>query len=175
MERIGLPDVFAVSPTVEEEIDPDARPGELVAFWSLQKAKSVAVSFADDIVIAADTIVWHDGKVIGKPRDESGAAVTLRHLSGDRHEVYTGLTVIKGDTVVTETEMSAVYMRAMSEDEIAAYIKTGEPMDKAGAYGIQERGALLCERVDGDFYNVMGLPVYRLGKILSSLGVNLFS
>lgn len=175
MRRIGLRDAEIVPPGVEEEPIRGIPPGELAAYWSLKKAESVAGDCGPgDVVIAGDTVVWHDGNILGKPADEADAFKMLTMLSGAWHTVYTGLTVIRDGKIITQAEATSVLMRSMTPGEIEAYIKTGEPMDKAGAYGIQERGALLCERIDGDFYNVMGLPLFRLGRILASLGLNLF-
>ena len=126
----------------------------------------------DAIVLAADTVVTLDGAVLGKPADEAAARQMLSALSGRRHQVYTGLTVLRGQEAYTEHEMTEVTFRALSQTEVEAYIATGEPMDKAGAYGIQGYGALLVEGISGDYYNVMGLPVCRLGRILAGMGVD---
>lgn len=124
------------------------------------------------VVIAADTVVALDGAVLGKPADESDAARMLSALSGRTHQVFTGLTVACGADVRTVSEETAVTFRPLTAEEIEAYIATGEPMDKAGAYGIQGYGALFIEGISGDYYNVMGLPVCRLGQILGQLGMN---
>ena len=113
-----------------------------------------------------------DGAVLGKPADESDAARMLSALSGRTHQVFTGLTVACGADVRTVSEETAVTFRPLTAEEIAAYVRTGEPMDKAGAYGIQGYGALLVEGIRGDYYNVMGLPVCRLGGLLRELGVD---
>ena len=126
----------------------------------------------DAVVIAADTVVALDGAVLGKPADELEAFKMLSTLSGCRHQVYTGLTVLRGEERHTVSEETTVAFRELSEEEISCYIQTGEPMDKAGAYGIQGFGALLIEGIQGDYYNVMGLPVCRLGGILRQLGVD---
>ena len=126
----------------------------------------------DAVVIAADTVVALDGAVLGKPADELEAFKMLSTLSGCRHQVYTGLTVLRGEERHTVSEETTVAFRELSEDEFSCYIQTGEPMDKAGAYGIQGFGALLIEGIQGDYYNVMGLPVCRLGGILRQLGVD---
>ena len=112
------------------------------------------------------------GAVLGKPADELEAFKMLSTLSGCRHQVYTGLTVLRGEERHTVSEETTVAFRELSEEEISCYIQTGEPMDKAGAYGIQGFGALLIEGIQGDYYNVMGLPVCRLGGILRQLGVD---
>ncbi len=173
VKRIGLTQCKIVDPRVEEKLLSDMPPEELVGHWSRRKAEAVSAS-PEDVVIAADTIVWFDGGALGKPSDAADAFGMLTMLAGNWHTVYTGLTVIHDGQTITEVESTAVLMRPMSTQEIEAYVATGEPLDKAGAYGVQERGALLCERVDGDFYNVMGLPLFRLGRVLADLGVNLF-
>ena len=150
---------------IDETMDPALPPKQEVA--RVSKCKALAVSRAeDDIVIAADTIVVCQGRVLGKPRTEEEAFEMLSLLSGRDHQVMTGLTVLKGSTAVTHTEVTDIHFRPLSPREIRAYIATGEPMDKAGAYGIQGGAALFAERLTGDYYNVMGLPVCRLWQIL---------
>ena len=171
LEMLGLE--FQVIPAKGEEVIPHgAGPDEAVQALSAQKAASVAAECpAEDVFIAADTIVWYNGAILGKPRDEQEAARMLSSLSGNTHTVYTGVTVRKGDTVVTGAEETQVRFRKLSGREIDAYIATGEPMDKAGAYGAQGLASLFVEGIDGDFFNVMGLPVCRLGKMLKEVGV----
>ncbi len=113
---------------------------------------------ADEIVITADTMVFLDGQKLGKPADEAEALAMLTALQGRRHTVCTGVTVRQGDRLETESETTEVSFRPVSREELLAYIATGEPMDKAGAYGIQGVGALLVEGICGDYFNVMGLP-----------------
>ena len=147
---------------------------ETAAMLSRAKAREVAARRdADDVVIAADTVVWLDGRLFGKPKDTGDAARMLRALSGRAHTVYTGVTVMRGGEAVTETEATEVRFRELADAEIEAYIATGEPMDKAGAYGAQGKGALFVEGITGDFFNVMGLPLCRLGKMLRHMGVSL--
>ena len=123
--------------------------------------------------VPADHLLGLDGAVLGKPRDEAAAFAMLSSLSGREHQVYTGVTVALGDRVVTQHEQTAVAFRELQPDEILGYIATGEPMDKAGAYGIQGLGALLVSGIRGDYHNVMGLPVFRLGRVLAGFGVDL--
>ena len=172
LEQMGVRD-FTVRPAVgEEKADPGLSPAELVEALSRQKAAEVAAGAApEDIVIAADTVVSVDGRVLGKPRDREDAEKMLSALSGREHTVYTGLTVRRGDEAVTEYEATAVRFRPLTAQEISNYVATGEPMDKAGAYGIQGYGCLLVEGISGDYFNVVGLPVCRLGKILARFGV----
>ena len=173
LEMLGL-NAEIVPAEGEEHIPAELEPGEAAAAVSAGKAREVHERRPDgDIVIAADTIVVLDGEIFGKPRDRESAFNMLRSLSGRTHEVYTGLCVIAGGRERTEYEKTEVTFRTLDDDEITAYINSGEPMDKAGAYGIQGRGALLAERIDGDFFNVMGLPVCRLGKLLKKQGVSL--
>jgi septum formation protein len=127
----------------------------------------------DDVVIAADTIVVCDGRVLGKPRDEEDAVATLRLLSGREHQVMTGVTVLRGEKSTTFTEVTDILFRELTEKEIRAYVATGEPMDKAGSYGIQGGAALFCRHMVGDYYNVMGLPVCRLGLALREIAPEL--
>ena len=119
-------------------------------------------------------MVFLDNDRLGKPRDEADALRMLTELSGRRHTVCTGVSVRRGSEVEAFTVSTAVYFRACTEAELTAYIATGEPMDKAGAYGIQGLGSLLVEKIDGDFYNVMGLPIERLGRVLTRFGVKFF-
>ena len=172
MEMIGLKGFKVVPDTGVEEIRPGLSPEQTVCAIALQKAKNVSqLCEKDDIIIAADTLVYLDGVPIGKPSDAQDAAGMLKALSGARHAVYTGIAIIKGDRHETCTEMTVVYFRELSDDEVTAYVATGEPLDKAGAYGAQGRGAVFVERVEGDFFNVMGLPLCRLTQMLKGFGV----
>ena len=174
MQMLGVSDLKVIPAVGEEKADPGLAPDELVKALAAHKAKEVGAKCSPaDIVVAADTIVWHLGRVYGKPHTEAEAAAMLRALSGDAHEVYTGVAVLRGDTLLLETERSAVHFRTLSDAEIDAYIRTGEPMDKAGAYGIQGRASLFVEGIEGDFFNVVGLPLCRLGLMLDKLGVRL--
>ncbi|MBQ7800924.1 MAG: septum formation inhibitor Maf [Oscillospiraceae bacterium] len=150
---------------IDETMDPAADPWAEVGRVSRAKAMATPRE-ADDVVVAADTIVVCQGRVLGKPHSEEEAAAMLRLLSGRDHQVMTGMTVLRGDAAETITEVTDVHFRDLSDREIRAYVATGEPMDKAGAYGIQGGGALFCTHMVGDYYNVMGLPVCRLGQML---------
>ena len=161
LERMGLSDFLIRPAQGEENFDPSLTPTQLVEALSRQKAEEISAGAGpEDIVIAADTVVSVDGRVLG-----------LAALSGREHTVYTGVTVRRGGETVTEHEATAVRFRPLTGEEIAAYVATGEPMDKAGAYGIQGYGCLLVEGISGDYFNVVGLPVCRLGKILARFGV----
>ena len=173
MQMLGVQDLKII-PAVGEEKAPDAHsPAELVKALAAHKAREVALQAGpEDIIIAADTIVWHRGCVFGKPHSEAEAADMLRALSGESHAVYTGVAVLRGDTLLSECERSAVHFRPLTEREISAYIATGEPMDKAGAYGIQGRGAMLVEGIRGDYFTVVGLPVCALAQALKRYGID---
>ena len=153
---------------IDESMDSRANPYAEVARVSQLKALAVPRD-PDDVVIAADTIVVCEGRVLGKPHDAEEARQMLRLLSGRDHQVMTGMTVLRGDKAAICTEVTDLRFRELSDREIDAYVATGEPMDKAGAYGIQGGAALFCERMVGDYYNVMGLPVCRLSKILHQI------
>ena len=174
LERMGVRDFQVVTPDIDEHMERDLPPDALVEAIAEEKAVAVCRQ-ADDpqaVVIAADTVVALDGAVLGKPADQADAFAMLSALAGKRHQVYTGVAVVgpKGTQVVSER--TEVAFRPLTEGEIRAYIATGEPMDKAGAYGIQGYGALLIEGIRGDYYNVMGLPVCRLGRMLAEAGVD---
>ena len=170
------PENLEIVPAVgEEAADPALPPDELVKALSRAKAAEVRSRCAApaDAVIGADTVVALDGAVLGKPRDKADARRMLRALSGRTHTVYTGVTVLRGAQSLSHAERTEVRFRALSDEEIERYIATGEPMDKAGAYGAQGYASLFVEHLDGDFFNVMGLPLCALGKLLKQLGVNL--
>ena len=151
---------------IDETMDPALPAEQEVARVSRAKAMATPAK-AEDVVIAADTIVVCNGKTLGKPKSKEQAVEMLTMLSGRDHQVMTGLTVRKGDTCRTVTEVTHLHFRKLSQREILDYVATGEPMDKAGAYGIQGGAALFVERLDGDYYNVMGLPVCRLWQMLA--------
>lgn len=164
LSLLGIP--FTVrAADIDETMDPEKPPFDEVARVSRLKALTVSRG-EEDIVIAADTIVVCQGKVLGKPHSEDEAASMLRLLSGRDHQVMTGCTILYGDRVETFTEVTSLHFCPLSEKEIQKYVQSGEPMDKAGAYGIQGGAALFCEKLEGDYYNVMGLPVCRLYETL---------
>ena len=164
LSLLGIP--FTVrAADIDETMDPEKPPFDEVA--RVSRLKALAVSRGEEnIVIAADTIVVCQGKVLGKPHSEDEAANMLRLLSGRDHQVITGGTILYGDRVEAFTEVTSLHFRPLSEKEIQKYVQSGEPMDKAGAYGIQGGAALFCEKLEGDYYNVMGLPVCRLYETL---------
>lgn len=153
---------------VDEKMD-DSQPAfSEVARVSRRKAEAVARE-REDVVVAADTIVVCDGQILGKPKSTEHAVQMLTMLSGRAHQVMTGLTVVRGNEVVNCTEVTDLWFRKLSRKEIEDYVATGEPMDKAGAYGIQGGAALFVQRLEGDYYNVMGLPVCRLWQMLGQI------
>ncbi|MEG1857686.1 MAG: Maf family protein [Pseudoflavonifractor sp.] len=171
--RMGLTGFESIAPNFDESLFSGLPPEELVRRLSSEKAAAVAARTApDNLIIAADTVVSLDGTVLGKPEDALDAFKMLATLSGCHHQVYTGITVRRGAECATEHEVTDVTFRPLSSEEIEQYIKTGEPMDKAGAYGIQGYGAMLVEGISGDYYNVMGLPICRLGRMLDRFGVD---
>lgn len=172
MEMLDVKDLLIIPAKGEEKPPEGAGPGELVMALASAKAREVAAARAvGDTVIGADTIVWIDGRVLGKPHSEQEAGQMLRLLSGNVHEVYTGVCLIKDGEESCQFDVTRVRFRPLSEREIAAYIKTGEPMDKAGAYGAQGKAALFVQSIEGDFFNVMGLPLCMLGEMLKQRGV----
>ena len=167
-----LPFVIRVA-DIDETMDGTASAYDEVARVSREKALAVSRG-EEDVVIAADTIVVCQGKVLGKPHSPEEAVEMLSLLSGRDHQVMTGMTVLRGEKVLSCTEVTDIHFRELSQKEINAYVATGEPMDKAGAYGIQGGAALFAEKMVGDYYNVMGLPVCKLHRMLSEIAPELF-
>lgn len=158
---------FSVMPTEADETLPEnISPAEAVEH--LSRIKAEPLKNENGIIIGADTVVAIDDIILGKPRDEKDAFDMLKALSGKTHFVYTGVTIIKGEKSVTFSEKTEVEFFPLSDEEIADYVKTGEPLDKAGAYGIQGKGALLVKKINGDYNNVVGLPVSRLSRELKN-------
>lgn len=153
---------------IDETMDSNKLPYDEVARVSREKAQAVERT-PEDVVIAADTIVVCGSQVLGKPTDEADAFRMLSLLSGRDHQVMTGMAVLRGDRCISCTEVKDIHFRKLTDDEIWDYIRTGEPMDKAGSYGIQGGAALFAERINGDYYNVVGLPVCRLSQILKEI------
>ncbi len=175
LRRIGIEEFEVVLPHADETCPPGLSPQDTVTHIARAKAEAARLlTGPEDVVITADTMVFLNGERLGKPRDEADALRMLTELSGVRHTVCTGVTVRQGDRLEAFTATTDVYFRAATETELRAYIASGEPMDKAGAYGIQGRGSLLVERIDGDFFNVMGLPVLPLALTLRGFGIDVF-
>lgn len=173
-ELLGLYHIpFTVcSADIDETMDPLLPPQQEVARVSREKALAVPAG-EEDLVIAADTIVVCGGLTLGKPKDQADARRMLELLSGRDHQVMTGCTLRRGSQVESFTETTRIHFRPLSHREIDAYVRSGEPMDKAGAYGIQGGGALFCDWMEGDYYNVMGLPVCALGQALKKMAPEL--
>ncbi len=166
---------FAVEVADCDETVGDVSAADAVAILSRRKAMAVAELHSDEIeqgtvVLGSDTLVTLNGAILGKPQGEAEAAQMLRMLSGRTHTVYTGVSVI-GAAVLTEVSAARVTFAELSDEDIARYIATGEPMDKAGAYGIQGKGAVLVERIEGDFFTVMGLPARMSANLLAKNGI----
>lgn len=172
-----ITDSFTAVSTDADETIPEGIPPMLASeYLSTIKALSVSLKNPDAIVIGCDTTVIADGEILGKPADKEQCRGYMELLSGRTHQVVTGCTIMNGSSTVSFSETTDVTFRKLSEDEIEAYISTDEPYDKAGGYGIQGRGALLVEKINGDYFNVVGLPVSRLNqelnKLLSSIKEN---
>ena len=173
MKLTGLPFTVRVA-DVDETMDKSLPVQQEVTRVSRLKAQTIAAgAAADDIVIAADTIVVIDGRELGKPRSEQEALDMLRLLSGRTHEVVTVLSVCKGPRIESEAVVTKVTFRTLCDEELRAYIKTGEPMDKAGSYGIQGYGATFVKCIEGDYFSVMGLPLCPLCRMLRAFGVSI--
>ena len=151
---------------IDEIVPEKALPQEVVMSLALQKAQAVAKDHRKSAVVGSDTVVALDGKILGKPRSEKEAAEMLRSLSGRIHKVFTGVAIVCGEKVTSFFEETEVEFYPLTDQEILDYVATGEPMDKAGAYGIQGRGAVLVKRINGDYFNVMGLPISKVYREL---------
>jgi len=174
--QMGLEDFTILVPQADESYDETASPQEIVS--SICRKKAIAArELAQDseaILITADTMVFLDGLRLGKPHSEEEAFAMLRALSGRAHHVCTGVTVCRGERLDTRCETTEVVFRPLTDGEILSYIRSGEPMDKAGAYGIQGKAGLFVSGIVGDYFNVMGLPIHLLGQMLADFGVELF-
>ena len=172
LEQIGVE--FEVIPSNAEEKVTKQEPSEVVEELSRQKAEDVAAAVEDGIVLGADTVVCQDGQIMGKPKDEADAKQMLQKLQGEEHSVYTGVTILVKENgavqhVQTFSQETKVYVYEMTDEEIDRYIATGEPLDKAGAYGIQGRFAAYVDGIEGDYNNVVGLPVSAVWQELKEL------
>ena len=172
--RMGITDFTVRVPEAEESYPAGLSPEETVCYISREKSDAARLLCDEnELIITADTMVFLDDKRLGKPKDEAQALEMLTALAGRRHTVCTGVTVRRGDVILTRAQSTDVYFRPATERELRAYIRTGEPMDKAGAYGVQGKGSLLVRRIDGDFFNVMGLPVEMLAEMLKTFDIDL--
>ena len=172
LEQIGLKFTVDASGN-DEQVEDGVEPHQLVCRISLQKAEAVSGKYTDAIIIAADTIGVIDGQIIGKPRSSEKAREMLARLSGKAHKVITGLTVLDtaSQKTVSRSVETTVYMKKLTSGEMDNYVKSGEPLDKAGAYAVQGLGAVIIERIEGDYFNVMGLPLATLAEVLREFGV----
>jgi septum formation protein len=173
LQKIGLK--FEVDASnCAEEIDPTLKPDEIVRRISIEKARAVASRHKDALIIAADTIGVLSKKLLGKPHTAGEARKMLAQIRGKSHEVITGFTVLDTATnkIISGTVSTKVYIKKLTQQEIDAYVQTGEPLDKAGAYGIQGLGAVIVEKIEGDYYNVVGLPLSALAEVLKEFGIN---
>jgi len=176
LQKIGLR--FEIEPSgCEEEIHAELDPNEVVLQISIEKAQSVAAKHKDAVIIAADTIGVIGNKILGKPHTENEARKMLKEISGKAHSVITGFTVLDTATnkIFSRTINTKVYIKNLTTYEIDAYVKTGEPLDKAGAYAIQGLGSLIVEKIEGDYYNVMGLPLLALAEAMKEFGINVWA
>nr|WP_321499837.1 Maf family protein [uncultured Dethiosulfovibrio sp.] len=173
LSLLGWPFSVRVS-SIEEVIVPSESPQDAVVRLATEKARSVHSS-PEDMVIAADTVVVLDGAILGKPSSKDEAFEMVKSLAGRSHLVMTGVAVAQGNRVVSDVEITSVFFRDLDDDRIRAYVETREGMDKAGAYGIQGLGALLVSRIEGDYFNVVGLPLHRLSIMVGSFGCSLES
>lgn len=174
LEQIGLS--FHIAPSnIEEKMNARLKPHGQAEFLSKQKANKVAKRYKSAIIIAADTLVVFNDQIIGKPTSPSDAKRILRMLSGKTHTVITGYTIIDTQTnkTITNSVETIVYMKKMSTKEIDAFIKTGEPLDKAGGYGADEKGSLFIEKIEGDFFNVIGLPLFAVAESLRKISIKI--
>src|SRR3989304_4052861 len=174
LERIGLK--FEVEPSnYEEGISSELGPHELAKSLSLEKAKLVAQNHKNTLVIAADTFIVFESRILGKPRTETEAKEMLKTMNGKPHSVITGFTIIDTDSnkALSRSVETKVHLRQLSSNEIDAYVRSKEPLDKAGAYAIQGLGAVIVEKIEGDFFNVIGLPLSALTESLKEFGVNI--
>lgn len=166
LEKYNIEPIIVPS-KITETINKDEDPYQIAMSLAFNKALDVSKGYVNNIVIGADTIVVYKGMVLGKPKDEQEAFYMLSMLSGNVHDVITGISLIKGDLKIVDYEKTKVKFKVLSKDRINAYINTREPMDKAGAYGIQGKGAILVENIDGCYSNVVGLPLSKIDKLLN--------
>ena len=174
LEQIGLS--FRVEPSnYQENIRFDLEPHDLARALSHEKARLVARNHRNALVIAADTFIVFEGKILGKPRTETEAKEMLETMSGKPHSVVTGFTIVDTDSnkTVSRSVETRVHLRKLGSNEIDAYVRSKEPLDKAGAYAIQGLGSVIVEKIEGDYFNVMGLPLSALTESLKEFGVHI--
>ncbi len=175
LEQLGLN--FEVFPSdINEDFLIDKEPISLVEELSLKKAMQVSMKVQTGLILAADTIVVHRGTILGKPKNEVDARIILKRLSNDVHQVITGLALINASSkeIILTHAITQVFFKKLQKKMIEGYIATGEPMDKAGAYGIQGLGACFVDKIDGCYFNVVGLPISKLVDLLAYFDVDIF-
>lgn len=172
LEQIGIKFIVEES-NVDEENSYHLSPRDMVKHLSTEKAKAVARKNKESIVIGADTTVFLENEVIGKPGSEKEAREILRKLSNKTHLVITGITIISSKKILTKLAETKVHFRKLTDKEINAYVKTREPMDKAGGYGVQEKAGMFIDNIDGDYFNVVGLPISVVSEMLKEFGVDI--
>lgn len=176
IQMLGLP-VHIMASDADESIPADLPPDETVQLLAKRKAahvlEQVRSQGLNGIIVGADTIVVLQGRMLGKPGSEEEAKAMLRALQGNKHEVHTGIACLDADSgkLKAASRKTTVWMKPLTEQQISAYVASGEPMDKAGAYGIQGLGSVLIERIDGDYFNVVGLSLFLLSELLSQFGI----
>lgn len=163
-----VPEFKIVPADIDETIPADISPEKSAEFLAVKKAKHVSAENPESVVIGSDTVVIIDGEILGKPRDPADAERMLRLLSGRTHSVITGVCLSCGNCIDSFSCKTAVKFFDITDEEIRSYVDSGEPMDKAGAYGIQGKGCLLAESIEGDFFNVVGLPASLLKRRLEN-------
>ena len=173
LERLGL-SFRVMTEEIDETMDPAIPLAQEICRVSEAKARAVAPQAEEtDLIISADTVVCIDGRRLGKPSSQEDAEAMLRLLSGRAHEVVSGVCLLQGSRCETQAVTTKIHFRPLSECEIRAYVASGEPMDKAGSYGIQGLASIFVDRLDGDYYNVMGLPLCALSQMLRRFGVEI--
>ena len=174
LEYIGIP--FVADPSSYNEKGVKTKnPHKLTKTHAVKKAQEVAVRYRNAVIIGADTIVYLGGEILEKPQSKTHARKMLQKLSGRKHEVITGICLLDTDTgeQIVSSVLSTIYFKRLLQKEIDWYIKTNEPMDKAGAYAVQGKGGLFIEKIEGDYYNIVGLPIATVYHGLGKLGISL--
>jgi septum formation protein len=168
--RLGV-EFVVDAPEIDEQLVPGEPPEKAAVRLAREKALAVAARYPDDPVLAADTLVVLSGRILGKPDSAADAEAMLAHMTGRVHRVLTGVALVYRDHIADRCDATRVWMRQLSHGQIRRYVETGEPLDKAGSYGVQGQGGLLVERIEGDFFGVMGFPLRLVVDLLEAAGV----
>ena len=171
LEKLGL-EIKVEESGFDEKADHLHNPEDAVKYLALEKARAVARKHPADAIIGTDTIIYHNGNIIGKPKDEQHARQLLKSYIGKPHAAYTGIAVIYQGKEFVDISKVTVHFRELTDKEIDVYIATGEPFGKAGAYAYQYRGAALIHKMDGDYYAALGMPIFTLVTLLRNAGIN---